>query len=277
MVDVQQFGRRGIGAAYIVSGRRTALIDTGTSVAVDRIVHAMGARKPSYILLTHVHPDHAGGASLLADLYPEALVGVHRKGLAHLVDPSRLNESILRVTGGLASHYGEVRPLARRRLVVLDDGERVDLGGGCVLVVVDTPGHAPHHLCFFEPTNRALFCGDALGVNRTGEWIPASVPPSFDLLTAVASLRRLRGLNSRQFLLAHFGAVETAEGLIRMIERRHAAWVRWIRALMQRHPPECVEGIVVESQRYASLPGVLREEIRMFVRGTVFYQSAASG
>lgn len=267
IIDTYQFGLPRIGAAYLIVGRQTALVDTGTCHAVKQIVSALGERAPDYILLTHIHPDHAGAASTLATRYSKAIVGVHARGRPHLLDPSRLNRSILQSTGPLADHYGTLAPLQAEQVRPLKDGDEIVLGDGIHLEVIESPGHSPHHLCFFESTDRVLFCGDAVGINRTGQWIPATVPPSFDLASSIATLDRLRGLRPRQLLLSHYGSQPASDALWRVLDRRLCGWVRWIAALSARLTADRVIEEVVSSERYATLSPPERDELRMCVRG----------
>jgi len=268
-VDTHQFALPRIGAAYVVRGRFTALIDTGTCHAVDRIISGLGAERPHYILLTHVHPDHAGAAAILAARFPETVVGVHARGLPHLLDPSRLNESIHASTGPLAEHYGVLTPLRSRQARPLEDGDEIALGNGIRLRVVESPGHSPHHLCFFEPHRRALFCGDALGISRTGDWIPATVPPSFDLEASIATLDRLQGLQPQSLLLSHYGPQPASDVLWPALKHRLRAWVRQIAALSARLPADHVVESIVSSERYAALSAPELDELRMCVRGVL--------
>jgi glyoxylase-like metal-dependent hydrolase (beta-lactamase superfamily II) len=269
IVDTHQFGLPRIGAAYVVTGRLTALIDTGTCHATEEIVSALGTRSPDHVLLTHVHPDHAGAAALLADRYPEAVVGVHTRGLPHLLDPSRLNESIRQSTGALTEHYGLLTPLRAEQGLPLADGDEIALGNGIRLQVVESPGHSAHHLCFFEPTQRVLFCGDAVGINRTGEWIPATVPPSFDLEASIATLNTLRTLQPRLLLLSHYGPQPASDALWKSLDSRLRGWVRWITALSARLPADQVVEAVSSSKRYATLSEPERNELRMCIRGVL--------
>jgi len=205
LIDTLQFNLPGTGAAYHIYGEKHVLIDTGTSHSVAQIREQLGPNVPDFILLTHVHPDHAGGAALLAEAYPKAIIGVHERGLKHLIDPSLINASVRASTGQLADLYGQMLPMSPERIIVLRHGDRFDLGRGITIEVINSPGHAPHHLCFFERSQRALFCGDAVGIQRDKIYVPATVPPSFDLEESRATLRRLQEYKPKRACTAHVG------------------------------------------------------------------------
>lgn len=150
---------------------KTALVEVGFSVqipdileAVDKLGYDIG--KLSYIIPTHVHPDHAGGAGLLAQQLPQAKVVAHSRAAKVLADPSileRLMQGFKQLFGDDAQErFGEMLPIAEERFVLVEDGESISLGERG-LRVIHTPGHDPNHLCFLDTKSRGLFCGDALG------------------------------------------------------------------------------------------------------------------
>jgi len=277
LIDTFQFGRPKIGAAYLLHGDRCALIDTGTPRASERVKDELGSITPHIILLTHIHLDHAGGVVALAEAYPEATVYVHERGVRHLVDPTRLNASVRAATGPLADLYGEMEALPLERIEILHDGDKIDLGQGKLIEAIATPGHAPHHLCFFERSNRALFCGDAVGIWRFGEQIPATVPPSFDLQTSCRALDRLKTYHPKTLCFAHFGQSDHAMKVLDQYGSILREWVEAIRACRQDdrsgalQTDEDVVAAVLSQPRFRVLVEPLRWEVTMFVRGVLHY------
>jgi len=271
LIDTRQFGLPCIGAAYHIYGERHALIDTGTSHAVARITERLGPHAPDFIFLTHVHPDHAGGAALLAQAYPQAMVGVHERGVKHLIDPSRINESVRASTGPLADLYGEMFPLPSERITVLKHGDRFDLGEGIIIEVIDAPGHALHHLCFFERSRRALFCGDAVGIYRGGMRVPATVPPSFDLEQSRATIRRLKNYKPNRLYFAHFGEVRNAISVLEQYDHALREWVERIRKLRRELSDEEVVREILSAPQFKLLAEELYFELKMCVRGVLDY------
>jgi len=277
LIDTFQFGRPKIGAAYLLHGDRCALIDTGTPRALTRVKEELGSTSPEVILLTHVHLDHAGGAPGLAEAYPEATVYVHERAVRHLVDPTRLNTSVRAATGPLADFYGEMAPLHPERIQVLQNGDRIDLGQGIVIEAIDTPGHAPHHLCFFVQSHRALFCGDAVGTRHLGEYVPATGPPSFDLEASSASLTRLRTYQPKTLYFPHFGAADHAAAVLDQYEMLLRDWVEMIRARRTRGlsqapiPDDAVVNEILSLPQFSALKEPLCWEVDMCVRGVLQY------
>ena len=145
--------------------------------------------------VTHIHLDHAGGVGDVARAFPSATVYVHAKGARHLVDPTRLVDSASRVYGRLLdSLYGRLDPTPAERIHVLEDGEEIRVGADRVLVTVDSPGHAKHHLALHDSVSGVLFAGDAVGVRLpdAGVLRPSTPPPDFDLDQAAPLARALR-------------------------------------------------------------------------------------
>ncbi len=271
IIDTCQFGLPGTGAAYHIYGERHALIDAGTSHSAARIQEQMGLCVPDFIFLTHVHPDHAGGAALLAQAYPQAVIGVHERGVKHLIDPSRINASARESTGQLADLYGEMFRLPSDRIAVLKHGDRFDIGKGIIIEVIDAPGHAPHHLCFFELSHRALFCGDAVGINRGGIRVPATVPPSFDLEESCATIRRLKEYKPDRLYLTHFGEVRNALSTLEAYDHALDEWVEEIRELRRDLTDEEVVQEILSARGFEPLKEELRLELAMCVRGVLHY------
>ncbi len=277
LIDTCQFGRPKIGAAYLLHGDRCALIDTGTPRALTQVMEELGSTLPEVILLTHVHLDHAGGAPGLARANPGATVYVHERGVRHLVDPTRLNASVRAATGPLADLYGEMDALPPKRIQALRDGDQIDLGQGIVIEAIDTPGHAPHHLCFFEPTHRALFCGDAVGTRHLGEHVPATVPPSFDLEVSCTSLNRLKTYRPETLYFPHFGAVDQAIAVLDRYEKLLRDWVEAIRGRRTRNgdnatvPDDAVVNEILSLPQFRALKEPFCWEVAMCVRGVLQY------
>ncbi len=222
-------------AAFVVQGEKTALVETGPKSRLETVLEgldAAGLEELDWIVLTHIHLDHAGAAGSLAARFPRASVAVHGIGAPHLVDPSKLWSSAARIYGDKMDElWGGIDPLTQDRILVLDDGDKVDLGGRS-LQAIETPGHAFHHHAFLDDATGIVFSGDALGVRLPGTTSvrPTTPPPEFDLEKAVASIERLRSVGASAFWLTHFGPAqaEPDEVCDEAIEalREWAGWVR---------------------------------------------------
>ncbi len=214
IIDTLLGGMEGVTAAYLVWGAQPALVDPGarTSAPVVRAALASAGLGPDdlrWIVLTHVHLDHCGGTGILAAAFPRATVIVHRRGARHLVEPARLVAASAEVYGTRWSLYGGLDRTPADRVVGVEDGHQVDLGGGRRLTMVETLGHARHHMSVLEESTGTVLAGDALGVRFAGAGLyPALPPPDIDLDAGDAGLRRLAALAPARVCLSHYGTID---------------------------------------------------------------------
>jgi glyoxylase-like metal-dependent hydrolase (beta-lactamase superfamily II) len=221
------FTRPRFDAAYLlVDDGRAAFIDTGTNFAVPRLLaarHALDLARDAvdWVIPTHVHLDHAGGAGLLMRELPSARLLVHPRGLRHMVDPSALYNGALAVYGeaAMARDYGPLVGVDGARAAPTHDGMLIHVGGRC-LRFADTPGHALHHHCVWDEASAGWFSGDTFGLsyrefdNARGPWIlPSSTPVQFDPVALRASVARLLDAQPRCMYLTHYGRVGEVERL----------------------------------------------------------------
>lgn len=210
----------------IVENGRAAFVDTGPNSAVPRLLAALEAHglerdAVDYVIPTHVHLDHAGGAGLLMRELPQAKLVVHPRGARHLIDPSVLMEGVRAVYGAevAARDYGELVPIPAGRVITSTEGMVIELGGR-PLRFADTPGHARHHHCIWDETSRGWFTGDTFGIvypelhTPRGPYIvPAAAPVQFDQEALHESVARLLAQRPDFMYLTHYGAVRDAETL----------------------------------------------------------------
>jgi len=275
-IDAHQFGQLRTGAVYLVRGARTALIESGTSAAAPRLALRLRGTDLKYVFVTHVHLDHAGGAGILASEHPEATVVVHRRGVRHLIDSRRLIDGARGASPDLFDLYGEPHPIPKDRLLVSEDGDQFELGDGIVLETVETSGHAPHHLCFFERSKRILFCGDAVGNHGIPVNTPLTVPPRFDLEAGLATLRRLKALEPRLLAFTHFGLAGPAAPILEDYEARLIAWLDRLRRMSKRESPDEIVESVLADPRYAGMNPVDRMAVEMCIRGGLLSIAAST-
>jgi len=214
-------------AAYlVVENGRAAFIDCGTQHSIPALLAALDAQglapaDVDWLILTHVHLDHAGGAGALMRRLPNARLAVHPRGAAHMIDPARLVAGATAVYGEqeMARSYGEIVPVPAERVVVAGDGHVVDLAGRALLCA-DTPGHARHHLCVWDARSRGWFTGDTFGLSyrefdspRGPFILPTSSPVQFEPEALKQSIRTLLARDPAAMYLTHYGRVGDAQRL----------------------------------------------------------------
>ena len=237
-VDLRWMGLPGQVAAYLLAdGDGLAVVESGPGSTLETLLGAVRAigRDPgdvTHVLVTHVHLDHAGGAGAFLAHAPRARVHVHPNGAPHLADPSRLMASAGRIYGDRMSEmWGEMVPVPRDRLVVLEDGDEVRVGRR-ILRALDTPGHAYHHHAYHDPETAIVFTGDVGGIRLGGQRYvsPPTPPPDVDLERWRESVARLRALRPTLLLPTHFGGAADVEWHLDDLDRRLAALDVWARA-----------------------------------------------
>lgn len=221
------FKRPGMVAAHvIVQQGHAALVDVGVAPAAERVLAALAAldvdpEAVDWVLVTHVHLDHAGAAGVLMQSLPNARLVVHPRGAPHMIDPAKLIAGATAVYGEtqMRAEFGDIVPVAAERVVAAEDGFTLALGGR-QLRLLDTPGHAKHHYCVFDAASRGIFSGDTFGLSyreldsAAGPWIfPTTTPVQFDPPALHASIDRLMALAPERMYLTHFGMVQHPERL----------------------------------------------------------------
>jgi glyoxylase-like metal-dependent hydrolase (beta-lactamase superfamily II) len=256
------FHRARFDASYlIVENGRAAFVDTGINDSVPRLLAALAAaglptEAVDWVIATHVHLDHAGGAGLLMQQLPRARLVVHPLGARHLIDPGRLMNSARSVYGDaeVARTYGNVIGVPAERVLRSADGMILELAGR-PLQFLDTPGHARHHHCIWDARSRGFFTGDTFGLSyrefdtARGAWLmPTTTPVQFEPEPLRASVRRMLAYAPECMYLTHYGRVTDVARLGGLLltqldamvalalalpddERRHAALVQGLLAI----------------------------------------------
>lgn len=201
-----------------------AFIDNNTAHSVPRLLQALttAGLKPEqvrYVIITHVHLDHAGGTSLLMQACPAATLLAHPRAAPHMIDPSRLVGSARKVYGDeqFERLYGQIGPIDANRVRAIEDGERVSLGDR-ELRFIHTRGHANHHFCIHDPASGSVFTGDSFGLAypalQKGQLFifPSTSPTDFDPAEALASLRKIVATGAESAYLTHYGEVKNLAG-----------------------------------------------------------------
>jgi len=270
LIDVEQFGVPGRGAAYLVRGEGLALIETGTARSAPILRRELHGRELRFIFVTHVHLDHAGGAGYIASDHPEATVVASPRALPHLIDPTRLIEGVRKASPELFPLYGKPIPIPEERLHPASDSELFDLGK-IEIEAVESPGHAPHHISFFERSHRYLFTGDALGNYGLPTDLPLTVPPRFDIEKGLSTIERFKTLRPKRLAFTHFGLSEGDPlRIIAAHEKRLSSWLERIGKERSAglDEKEIVERILAEPE-YRDLSPIDRASVAICVRGAI--------
>lgn len=232
-IDAHMHGKHHNLSCYFLPGPRPTLVEPGPESSLDNVITALGARGVgpedlAYVVVTHVHLDHGGGAGAMAERFPKATVVVHAEGARHLQSPERLVRSATRVYGEaeMATLWGSMRPVPPERLLVVDEGDVLDLGAGRHLDVLYTPGHAKHHMCLLDSDTGSAFVGDAVGITLPGSHLvrPAVPPPDVDTGQLVFHLKRLGERRVTSINFAHFGIEDDVAAVLEQATRRVHRW-----------------------------------------------------
>lgn len=277
-VDTGMYDTEEYGAVYVLDAERPALIDTGIGTRYENILDALAEigierEEVAYILPTHVHLDHAGGAGYLAEACENAVVMTHEIGVPHLVDPSRLVAGTKAAVEDQWQFYAEPKPVPEERIEGLTDGDEIDCGDH-TLDVHHAPGHAPHQVMFHDRESDVLFTADAAGI-----WIPevetirqTSPPSNFSLEGCLADVETIRDIEPEVLCFGHFGPREYDDALMAEYAR---VLEEWVTAVSERRDAldsdEAVIDHFVESSEMADVWGErkARAEERLNVRGVL--------
>ena len=218
-------------AIYLIrQGDDIAIIETGTNDSVPNIQQALekdglNFSNVAYIIPTHVHLDHAGGAGELMKLCPNAQLVIHPRGARHMVDPSKLIAGAMEVYGEEKFNrlYGNIEPIDSSRIIEANDNFVVDFNGR-ELLFIDTPGHAKHHFCIWDKLTESMFTGDTFGLSYRefdiGDEIhvfPTTTPVQFDPEELIKSIGKLMEYNPKRVCLTHFGAIKPTKKVVHQL------------------------------------------------------------
>jgi glyoxylase-like metal-dependent hydrolase (beta-lactamase superfamily II) len=230
--------RRFISSWIYKSENKAFLVDVGTSACVKKLNEALEylkVKKVEFVLLTHIHIDHAGGMGDFLSYHPEARVVVHEKGLGHLLNPKKLWEGSKKILGDLALIYGEIKPVPEGSFA---DGELEFEGSE--IEVLKTPGHAPHHQSYIY--DGYLFAGEALGVHQylriRDFYLRPSTPPRFVYETARESIEKLYELGKLTVCFGHFGYEEDSSKIAESSGNQLDLWVETVEYACERYKDE---------------------------------------
>ncbi|OUD14606.1 MBL fold metallo-hydrolase [Thioflexithrix psekupsensis] len=228
------FMRPRLAASHLLLAQRhAAFIDVGTTWSVPRLLQVLQEKQIApeqvdYVIVTHVHLDHAGGAGALMQQLPNARCVVHPRGARHLIDPTQLINAAIAVYGeeAIRKNYGDIIPIPSERILMAEDNFTLDFRQR-TLRFLDTAGHARHHFCIFDEMSQSFFTGDTFGISYRefdtprGAFIFATTTPTqFDPKALHESIDRLLSYQPQKIYLTHYGEVQNIAALA---ENLHAS------------------------------------------------------
>src|SRR5215471_11133059 len=268
-IDLNWTGRpKSIAAALIQSNGVNAIIDPGPASTIETLRASLGDSGLSFrdlhtILLTHIHLDHAAVVGALVKENPGVSVFVHEFGAKHMIDPSKLLASAGRLYGGeMQRLYGDVLPVPQENIRPLAGGETVSVGKR-KFDILYTPGHASHHLTFWDAQDRVAFVGDVAGITVEGDTfiMPATPPPDVDMALWNKSLDFIEALRPEKIFLTHFGYQHDPIAHMERYRKKLVEWTELTKTLLasgkteEEAGKEFVEVTAAETRGDVANPG----------------------
>ena len=231
--------QQGIASIYLVAqGDKVSIIETGTTHSIPYILSALNdlgfsVEDVDYIIPTHIHLDHAGGAGALIEKCLNAQLVIHPRGAEHMINPKKLEASTIAVYGKEKYQvlYGTLKAIPEHRVIVANDNFKLNFNGR-IFHFIDTPGHALHHFCIYDEVSQGIFSGDTFGLaykklgSNQDEFIFATTTPThFDPDSMRASIDRLLAFNPTFMYLTHFGVIKLNDTIVKQLLKSINAFV----------------------------------------------------
>ena len=274
LIDLKPMGIEDTIASYVLRGDKVAIIETGPTVSIGNLLDGLEridvkTEEVDYVAVSHVHIDHAGGAGTLLHYLPNAKLLVHERGVPHLINPEKLWTQARQVLREVAELYEEIKSVPKERIITATDGMKIDLGQNVELRVVETLGHASHHLSFYESKGDAIFSGDAAGIylNKFGVIVPTT-PAPLNLEMTLASINRLAEMNPKNLYYTHFGQVGDTVRRLETYKNRLKLWAEVVLEEMKTEddPYKIYQKILVRDPEIDAVSDFLQNHL-IFRRG----------
>lgn len=267
LIDGYDMGLPERTGTYVIEEEQLTIVETGPSPSIKYIKKGLETLGYSledlkYIIVTHIHLDHAGGAGYLLQQCPNANVIVHPRGERHLIDPKKLAAGARAIYGdNFQEFFDPIIPIPAERLIVKNEGDTLEIGPNCTLEFLNTPGHAKHHFSVFDPVSNGMFTGDTVGVYYTpfmnkgiDFFLPSTSPNHFDPEAMKASIQRMLDMNLDRIYYGHFGMTEkTTVALMQVSE--------WVDVFVAEG-----EKVIAEGKGYDVLASRMLERVQEHLR-----------
>ena len=247
VIDGFDLGVSGRTGTYVIQEKELTIVETGSSPAIPHVLKGLqdlelDPKDIKYIIVTHIHLDHSGGAGLLLENCPNATVIVHPKGARHLAHPERLIQGAKAVYGDKFERLFEpILPVPEERIVIKEDGDTLMIGPDCTLQFLDTPGHANHHFSIYDPVSNGIFSGDTIGIRYHQVedigftfYLPTTSPNQFNPALMKESMERIRKLNVERIYFGHFGMSDQVEEVYKQLDEWIPVFVETASDLFQQ-------------------------------------------
>ncbi|MEC5425404.1 MBL fold metallo-hydrolase [Virgibacillus sp. C22-A2] len=252
---------------YVIAEEELTIVETGPSPSVKHVKSGLkklgfSLDQVKYIIVTHIHLDHAGGAGLLVRDCPNATVIVHPRGERHLINPKKLAAGARAVYGESFSElFDPIIPVPEDRLLIKGDGETLQIGSNCTLEFLNTPGHAKHHFSIYDPVSNGMFTGDTVGVRyqqllRDGVslFLPSTSPNQFNPNDMQAAINRMLDMNLDRIYYGHYGMTKNPNKALKQVSE-------WLEVFMEE-----AELIIAEGKGYDELSARLMHRVKDHLR-----------
>lgn len=232
LIDDFDLNRKERTGTYVILEKELTIVETSASPSIPYILSGLKQLHIDpidikYIIVTHIHLDHAGGAGLLLQHCPNAKVVVHPKGARHIIDPSRLIAGARAVYGEkFDSLFDPILPIPEQKILIKNDGDTLKISDSCTLTFLDTPGHANHHFSIYDPISNGIFTGDTIGVfypelkhDGIELYLPSTSPNQFNPDYMLQSLEKIEKLNVDYVYFGHYGASSNIQEISQQIRK----------------------------------------------------------
>jgi glyoxylase-like metal-dependent hydrolase (beta-lactamase superfamily II) len=249
-LDIPQLGYYKFISSWLYSNSEgTFLVDPGPACSIPSLVKKLedlGVKNLDWILLTHIHQDHAGGLGDLIKKYPQAKVVTHEKGLKHLVDPTKLWEGSRLILGDVAEVYERILPVPQENVVVLD---KIPYGSG--IKIITTPGHASHHQCFVF--SDLFFAGELFGAHiplDSGLYLRPATPHRFILEDYLRSMDKVEPYLKKNICFAHYGLYDNPREVLNTSKAQLKLWVTIINENKDKDMDEIIRSLLENDKTF---------------------------
>ena len=240
LIDLKTAGYENFIAAYVLKEDKVAVVETGPTSSIPNLLAGLQeigipTEAVDYVMVSHIHIDHAGGAGALLQNLPNARLLVQKRGASHMVNPEKLWVHSRKALHEIVDLYGPIWPVPENRIIIPEDGTVIDLGEHVKLQVVETLGHASHHQSFYEKESRTLFLGDAGGIylKKLDAVIPTT-PPPLHLETKLDSIEKLIKLEPKLLCYTHFGHANNAVSRLQTYVEQLKLWAKIVSKSTER-------------------------------------------